>query len=233
MSAEDPTWIKLHIEYERAQKNLQAEVRRFRINGGLFSKHLLKVAERQWRRARTNLNSYSRSKERRKFIAKFSDKRVGGRRMKTSHRVSTKQPVYLVVGIPGSGKSWVCEQLAEEFSYARHDDFIKAHDTYLEAIVHTASTSKKPVLAEAPFSITQTKDPLEAQGFEVIPVFILEEPGVVAQRYENDPKRDGSPLPAGHVSRLRTYAQRAQEWGSFSGTADEVLEFLKSVGGNR
>ena len=32
--------------------------------------------------------------------------------------------IYLLVGVPGSGKSWVASRLAMEFLYVPHDDYM-------------------------------------------------------------------------------------------------------------
>lgn len=142
--------------------------------------------------------------------------------------------VYLIVGVPGSGKSWVAKQVSDKFTYVHHDGFIghiNHPEVYVKAIKDAAKTAKKPILAEAPFSISQIKDPLEEAGFDVKPVFILEDPDILKTRYETDPTRDGKPLPKGHLTRMKTYEERAKLWGAFSGTSSEVLEFLKMIGG--
>lgn len=134
--------------------------------------------------------------------------------------------IYLVVGVPGSGKSWVCEQLRDKFEYVHHDGYIghiKQPEVYVDAILQKAKSATKPLLTEAPFSISQIKDPLEAQGFKVIPVFILEDPRIVSERYQ---KREKKQIPTGHLTRMETYRSRAREWGSFFGTSQQVLEHL-------
>lgn len=139
--------------------------------------------------------------------------------------------VYLVVGVPGSGKSWVANQLKDKFTYVHHDGFIghiNHPEVYVKEITKAASTSDKPILAEAPFSISQIKDPLEKEGLSVEPVFILEDPRTLKQRYETDKNRDGKPLPKGHLTRMETYRSRAKEWGAFSGNSTQVLEHLKN-----
>ena len=139
----------------------------------------------------------------------------------------TLQPVYLVVGCPGSGKSWVCERLKERFTYVHHDLYIKMFGpVYVNEIFKAALTSKKPILAEAPFSISQIKDPLEKHGIRVVPVFIQEDPDVITERYLRREKRQ---IPKGHLTRQETYAQRARAWKAFSGTSDELLEHLKQI----
>lgn len=135
------------------------------------------------------------------------------------------QPVYLVIGCPGSGKSWVCDKLKSQFHYVHHDLYIDmTGPVYVSEIIKAAVSSDKPVLAEAPFSVSKTKDPIEAMGIKVIPVFIHEDPDVISDRYQ---AREKKPIPRGHLTRQKTYEQRAKLWGSFSGTSSEVLEHLK------
>lgn len=135
---------------------------------------------------------------------------------------------YMVIGCPGSGKSWVCDQLKEQYEYVHHDLFIgMAGDTYVRAIKEKSKTAKKPLLIEAPFSISAIAGPLEADGFKVTKVFIQEKPDVIAERYR---QRDKKPIPKGHLTRQKTYAERAAATKSFQGTSSQVYEFLKKGG---
>lgn len=136
----------------------------------------------------------------------------------------TKQKIYMVVGVPCAGKSWVCEQLRELYTYVRHDDFMAFPPrTYVEAIKANADGGHKPVLCETPFSMSQIVDPLQAKGFDVEPVFIIEDPETLRERYQ---AREGKPIPAGHLTRQETYMKRAH---SFFGTSAEVLEYLTQL----
>jgi len=144
-----------------------------------------------------------------------------------------KQKVYLLIGVPGSGKSWTAAQLGHKLNYVHHDGFIghiNQPDVYAEAILAAADTSSRPILAEAPFSISSIKDPLEANGINVVPVVIVEKPEVVEARYKNDKNRvqNISHLP-GHIKRMKTYEARAKQFGWFHGTTDEVLDYLRNV----
>lgn len=138
------------------------------------------------------------------------------------------QPIYLVVGVPGSGKSWVCEQLQEKFEYLHHDGYIylKKPGAYLKAILDIAPKAIRPLLCEAPFSISETKDPLEKAGYKVIPIFIIEPEHVLKARYFT---REKKPIPKGHITRMQTYKERAKLWKSFMGTSKEVFEHLKMI----
>lgn len=140
---------------------------------------------------------------------------------------SDKPPIYLVIGVPCAGKSWVCDQLKDRFHYVPHDARLghaSKPSSYVKEIVAAAKAADKPLLAEAPFSISQIKGPLEKRGFAVTPVFISETGATVATRYY---RREGRKIPRGHLTRMKTYLARADEWGAFKGTSAEVLEFLR------
>lgn len=136
--------------------------------------------------------------------------------------------IYMVVGCPGSGKSWICDQLKEKFHYVHHDLFIgMAGDTYVNEIIKESQAANKPLLIEAPFSISKIKEPLEQSGFEITPVFIQEEHQILRDRYLAREKKE---IPKGHLTRQDTYLQRATEWNAFKGTSLEVYEHLKAQG---
>lgn len=130
--------------------------------------------------------------------------------------------VYLVVGVPCAGKSWVCEQLDGLYSYVRHDDHIGGD--YVAAIHGRAQLTTKPLLAETPFSMSQIVGPLEARGFDVKPVFIIEDEATLRQRYR---AREHKDIPPGHLSRQKTYAKRSLDMGAYRGDAESVLAYLK------
>jgi Fe-S cluster assembly ATPase SufC len=136
--------------------------------------------------------------------------------------------IYLLVGVPGSGKSWVCEKLTDKFEYVHHDGYIylKQPGAYVKAILDIAPKATKPLLCEAPFSVSETQEPLQLAGHKVTPVFIVEQPQVVAERYM---KREKKPIPKGHLTRMQTYLRRAIEHGHFFGGSQAVLEYLRSV----
>lgn len=130
--------------------------------------------------------------------------------------------VIAVVGCPGSGKSWVCNQLKDKYHHLPHDNFIGLD--YVKAILD--AESPKELLIEMPFSISKIKEPLEKAGVKVITIFIIEPHKVLEERYA---ARDGKVIPKGHLTRQATYEQRANESKSFKGTSAEVLEHLKGL----
>lgn len=131
--------------------------------------------------------------------------------------------VYLLAGVPGSGKSSVCEQLRDKFFYVSHD---KCGDFLSKVILDISKSQKKPILTDCPFAERKLKDELEAQGLDVIPVFIVEDPNVIARRYE---LREKKPASKATLTRASSILERAREWNAFHGTSDEVLNHLRSI----
>lgn len=133
------------------------------------------------------------------------------------------KPVYLLVGVPGSGKTWICNQLSN-FTHVPHDAYIG--QDYIAALKTAAKKSDKPVLAETPFSVSQIMHPLLEAGITVKPYFIHEPEAVLKARYT---AREGRPIPLGHLSRQFTYMDRATILGAPIGTAHQILQLLKAV----
>lgn len=130
------------------------------------------------------------------------------------------QPIYLLVGTPGSGKTWVMDQLKDQFDCLKHDDYGDLKP-YLNDIKRLQAIADKPILIETPFSVSQFMEALP-----VTPLFIIELPSVTRARYE---AREGKPIPKGHLTRIQTYLDRADELGAFMGTSEQVLSHLKTL----
>jgi hypothetical protein len=128
--------------------------------------------------------------------------------------------VHLIIAVPGSGKTWVCNQLKDKFTFVPHDDYPIA--AYGRALIQAARTSHKPVLAEAPFRASLLVDELENAGLRVEQHYLIEHPHVVRQRYE---MREGKPIPKQHMTNLTRYAARARR----PVTATQLLERLKCL----
>lgn len=131
--------------------------------------------------------------------------------------------VYLICGVPGSGKTWVCKQLIGKFAYLAHDDYLK---DFVGAVTRLARVSELPIVTECPFGEREIKAKLEAAGLYVVPIFIVEEPTVIEARYI---AREGKPFPRQHATRAISIKERAIEWGAFHGTSAEVLDMLNNV----
>lgn len=130
------------------------------------------------------------------------------------------QKIFLVVGVPGSGKTTLCSKLIQKYEYLPHDDF-ESEISYIKAANRLQQIATKPLLLEAPFSVS-----IYTEALEVIPVFIIEEDAVVSDRYFN---RDKKPIPKGHLTRQCTYKKRATELNAFFGTADQVFRHLDDL----
>lgn len=135
-------------------------------------------------------------------------------------------PIYMIIGCPGAGKSWVVGQTGDAYHLVHHDAKLKRTNAQYVREIHDAARSQdRPVICEAPFSVNEILQPLRALGHAVTPLFILEEPQVIAERYR---KREGRDIPKGHLTRQETYRKRAVEMGAFYGTSTEVAMMLKS-----
>ncbi len=143
------------------------------------------------------------------------------------------QPIYLICGVPGSGKSWICEQLKYKFTYVPHDHYfvgyrmhkMEATRQYLAAI-DAAASGPSPVITDSPFAEREMKEKMERLGLTVQPYFVIEPVAVVQARYSN---RTGYDLPPSSATRAITIKKRAEEWGAPYGTSTEVLNMLKAL----
>jgi len=155
------------------------------------------------------------------------------------------QPVYLIIGVAGSGKSWVCRQLAQKFNYVAHDRCwehpqvkpeVPAHDsgdarwgpkgsvsTHLREIIK-AARGDRPVITEVPFGETKLRDELKAAGVKTIPLFVDEKEDVITARYLH---REGKPPSDGVLTRARNMRAQALKWRAYAGTSDGVLARLR------
>lgn len=133
------------------------------------------------------------------------------------------QPVYLICGVSGSGKSWICRQLTEKFEYIPHDEHFTNH---ARVIIETALIAKRPVITESPFGERVLREQIEKRGIPVIPYFVIEAPEVVRIRYY---ARERKALPKAAETRATTIRNRAREWNAPAGKSAEVLEMLKEL----
>lgn len=131
--------------------------------------------------------------------------------------------VYLICGVPGSGKTWVCERLKDKFTYVPHDEYMKQ---IRRALVEHSFISTKPLITECPFAERELREKLEQSKMIVRPYFIVEAPQVVKQRYE---AREGKLAPQNILTRAVSIVDKVREWGAPHGTAQEVLNLLKEI----
>jgi len=135
--------------------------------------------------------------------------------------------VYIVAGVPGVGKSWVLNKLKNLSGvyYVPNDEYIGSPEERINEVVYGADNGLT-ILTETPFSESKLRQPLLDEGLSVTTVFIVEPEAKLIKRYEEDRKQW---IPKGHLSRQKTYEERAKATGAFCGTSDEVLEHLRKV----
>lgn len=85
--------------------------------------------------------------------------------------------------------------------------------------------STTPVITESPFGERVIREKFEQMGFKVIPIFVIEDADLIADRYF---KREGKPIQKAAYTRASTIINRALEWNAFHGTSNEVLKHLKN-----
>lgn len=135
-----------------------------------------------------------------------------------------QQKVILLCGVPGSGKTYVASQLTSKYNYQEQDD-IHPNEFY-DKIIYEASMGNKPVLLTCPFNERAIREKLEHKGLEVVPVFIVETPEVVKERYY---KREGKYPKPNVVTRATTIMNKVKEWDASFGTSEAILEYLKAL----
>ena len=133
------------------------------------------------------------------------------------------QEIYLVCGVPGSGKTWVCRQLAHKAYYIPHDLHYRDH---AHALLKASRTSIKPIITEVPFAERVLRETLEKHGITVKPIFVIEDVQTIADRYE---AREGKKIPKNNITRAKSIIDRAKEWNAFMGKSEEVLKHLDSI----
>jgi hypothetical protein len=127
--------------------------------------------------------------------------------------------VYVVTGAPGSGKSWVCSQLTEDFFYISYDKFPKES----HMLMMSEYKGNNPILYD-PWRKATTFCKRFASSLDIKLVVITETEAVVKERIEC---RGGT-----FDDKSKRYVKRAfniADSAVFSGTSQEVLNYLKTV----
>lgn len=227
-----------------AKKKVSALIRDYRL--GLASSDECVAAHNKYVALCRTLRKRKLESIRPKFAEPSTDESPKGDLM------DERQPIYLVVGVSGSGKSWACRQAADKFHYVPHDRcwvhpskknwdpatvwaadlgddsryLPGAKSNHAEVLIAAVKVAKRPVLTECPFGERVLREELEAAGIKVIPIFVIEKPGIVALRYQ---KREGKEIPKAALTRATSIIERAKEWRAYSGTSEEVLFHLKTL----
>lgn len=130
--------------------------------------------------------------------------------------------IYMLIGAPASGKSWVCNQILDQFEYISYDKNIKKnHLKLLRAL------SKKPKLYDPTFKIS-TIIRRHSDEFNFHIICIKETEDVLKERIANR----GGKMTDTIMKRNKQVEKRYIKYGStksFIGTSTEVLEYLKKL----
>lgn len=140
------------------------------------------------------------------------------------------QDIYLLVGVPAAGKSWVLSRSASNYTCVPHDHHIGRD--YPVAVMEVARNADRPVLIEAPFSMSQIMGPLVERGFTVHPVFVFADEDTLRDRYRNR-GRDETHIICGHLHRQQTFQARVGQYKAFAGTSEDVLNHLNLLAAER
>lgn len=129
--------------------------------------------------------------------------------------------VYLLVGAPASGKSWVANQLLDQFTYISYDGNRKK--THLDLL---RQPSDKPILYDPTFKIS-TMIRRHSDEFNFVIVAIQEDEQTLRQRIANR----GGEWTDTILKRNEQVRKRYEKYGNggFIGNSKEVLEHLLSI----
>lgn len=133
-----------------------------------------------------------------------------------------QQVVYIVSGIAGSGKSWICEQLKndERFHYVSYDNNRKK--THADLI--SSAPDDKIVLYDLNIN-TSTFIRRNCENFNIRFVTVLGDFLQVKQQL----KDRGGKITKGTYSRWKVMKRRSKTYGEFEGSSYEVLKYLKGL----
>jgi hypothetical protein len=131
--------------------------------------------------------------------------------------------LYLLCGVSGSGKTWVCKKLTNKYNYVPHD--LNFANIY-QAISIAASKSSNPIITECPFGERIQREALEKLGFEVIPLFIVLDSDLAALRYF---EREGKKIYKSAYKRATSIVNRALEWKAQFGSSKEIFDHLNNL----
>jgi 2-phosphoglycerate kinase len=129
---------------------------------------------------------------------------------------ATKRKVYLVAGAAGVGKSWVCSQLIN-CSYLASDNFPEM--AYIAKILECPLD--KPVVFEITVGIS-TFIKWNSNLFDIYPIVIIEDNEILHQRIVSR----GGQITEYASKRNAAMRKRADKYAKFSGTSQEVLDYL-------
>lgn len=135
------------------------------------------------------------------------------------------QEIHLIVGVPGSGKTWVINQLDKDptleecYLPVPHDNH--SVEEYHKVLIDCAKRGEWPVIAECPFRASVLVEQLEKAGCIVNIYYLIEDLDETIARYE---LRDRKAYPKMHITNFFKYSQRSPRY-----TQIELLKALKKA----
>lgn len=133
----------------------------------------------------------------------------------------SKPTIYLLVGAPSAGKSWIASQLLDKYHYVSYDGQRKKD--HLELL---REPSDKPKLYDPTFKIS-TIIRRHSDEFNFILVGIYETEEILRERMTSR----GGEFTTTIMKRNEVSKKRYMKYGTggFLGTSQECLEFLKNI----
>jgi hypothetical protein len=140
---------------------------------------------------------------------------------KSNHYSGQYRPkrFYMLAGQFGSGKTTVANKLKDKFTVIEID---RINRKTLDRIISNNYFNEKPLLLDIPTLISSTYRRY-SDKYEIIPIFILESVSVIEERLK---LRGGTSSIESIKKRFSRMNSLSKEIGVFSGTADEVYEYL-------
>jgi len=131
-----------------------------------------------------------------------------------------KPTVYMVCGVSGVGKSWVCRQLTNMFNYVSYDEVPKKE--HLRCIIE--NNTGKHSLYDPSINIS-TFIKRNSHQFDIRPIFIIEDEATIRSRLS----QRGGTFTESAINRMRAIDARTKKYGIFSGNSLQVLEYLIGI----
>jgi len=127
----------------------------------------------------------------------------------------TKQDLFLIAGCPGSGKSWVCDQLTSKFHYISYDGVNKNYHVYELLKNNSKQLLHDPTIKVSTFIKTY------GHLFNIRLIVIVEDENIINQRMI----ARGGKITDTIKRRIKRMLSLSEDC-EFSGTSLEVLEYL-------
>lgn len=141
---------------------------------------------------------------------------------KDNLKKGNKPMLYLIAGVSGSGKSWVCNQLSKQFNYISYDAVPKKQHLTL---LLNPKNHNKPLLYDLSIK-TSTFIKRHSKEFDIHFITIMGDFLQVKQQLKNR----GGKITKGLYRRWIIMKNRTDQYAEFTGSASEVLSYLQSVG---